>query len=159
MRFAVDGHVETIEIHDAFLGRHLHILARPVISSKVKLPSAAVVVFRDITVQKQNEETLRRYMARLEAMNAMQRAILAAQTPEEIALAALTRIRRLVPFWQARLILFSTTGQDCLMLTADGETHLRPFCSSTSALLRLGGERRLGNFLVVSDLGQLTIYR
>jgi signal transduction histidine kinase len=41
------------------------------------------------------------------------------------------------------------------MLTADGETHLRPFCSSTSALLRLGGERRLGNFLVVSDLGEL----
>ncbi len=154
---AVAGHVETIEICDSILGRHLQILARPVISSKANLPSAAVVVFRDITPQKQNEEAVRRYTARLEAMNAMQRAILAAQTPEEIALAALTRIRPLVSFQQARLILFNTNGQDCLMLIADanGETRLRPFCSSPSASLRLGGARRLGNSFVAGDLAQL----
>jgi signal transduction histidine kinase len=157
VRHAAAGQVETIEIHDMILGRHLHILTRPVLSSKANLPSAAVVVFRDITAQRKNEEALRRYMTRLEAMNAMQRAILAAQTPEEIALAALTRIRQLVPFRQARLILFNTNGQDCLMFTADanGETHLRPFSSSPSTYLQLGGTRRLGNSLVVSDLAQL----
>ena len=157
VRNAVAGHVETTEIQDVILGRHLHILARPVLSAKANLPSAAVVVFRDITAQKKNEEALRRYMARLEAMNAMQRAILAAQTPEEIALAAVTRIRQLVPFRQARLILLNTNGQDCLMLTADanGETHLRPFCSSPSTSLQLGGTRRLGNSFVVSDMAQL----
>ena len=139
------------------LGRHLHILVRPVITSKASLSNAVVVVFRDITAQKENEEALRRYTARLEAMNAMQRAILAAQTPEEIALVALTRIRQLVLFRQARLILFNTNSQDSLMFTADvnGETHLRPFCSSPNASLRLGGARRLGNFFVLSDLAQL----
>jgi signal transduction histidine kinase len=158
VQHAAAGHVETIEVRDVILGRHLHISARPVISSKANLPCAAVVVFRDITVQKQNEEALRHYTARLEAMNAMQRAILAAQTPEEIALAALTRIRQVVPFRQVRLILFNTNTQDCLILTADanGETHLRPFRSFPSASLRLGGTRRLSNSFVVSDLGQLS---
>jgi signal transduction histidine kinase len=139
------------------MGRHLLISARPVISAKANLPSATVVVFRDITVQKQNEEAVQHYTARLEAMNAMQRAILAAQTPEEIALAALTRLRQLVPFRQARLILFNTNAQDCLILTADanGETHLRPFHSSPNASLRLGGTRRLSNSFVVSDLAEL----
>jgi signal transduction histidine kinase len=133
-------------------------VVRPVISSKASLPNAAVVVLRDITAQKQNEEALRRYAARLEAMNAMQRAILAAQTPEEIALAALTRIRQLVPFRQARLILLSTNPQDCLVLIADanGETHLRPLCSSPSMSVQLGGTRRLGNSFVVNDLAQLS---
>jgi signal transduction histidine kinase len=151
------GRAETIEIHDVILGRHLHILARPVIPSKADLPNAVVVVVRDITAHKQNEEALRRYTARLEAMNAMQRAILAAHTPEEIALAALTHIRQLVPFLQARVILFNTNAQDNLMLTADanGETHLRPFCSSPSTSLQLGGTRRLGNSFVISDLAQL----
>lgn len=154
---AAAGRVETIEVRDVILGRHLLISARPVISSKANLPSAAVVVFRDITVQKQNEEALRHYTTRLEAMNAMQRAILAAKTPEEIALAALTRLRQLVLFRQARLILFNTTAQDCMILTADanGETHLRPFHSSPNASLRLGGTRRLSNSFVVSDLAEL----
>jgi signal transduction histidine kinase len=157
VRNAVAGHAETIEMNDMILGRQLHILMRPVISSKASLSNAAVVVFRDITAQKQNEEALRRYTARLEAMNAMQRAILAAQTPEEIALAALTRIRQLVPFRQARLILFTTNAQDSLMVTADanGETHVRPFSLYPSVSLQLGGTRRLGNSFVVSDLTQL----
>jgi signal transduction histidine kinase len=145
-------------MNDVMMGRHLHILVRPVISSKASLPNAAVVVLRDITAQKQSEEALRRYAARLEAMNAMQRAILAAQTPEEIALAALTRIWQLVPFRQARLILLNTNPQDCLVLIADanGETHLRPFCSSPSMSVQLGGPRRLGNSFAVSDLAQLS---
>jgi signal transduction histidine kinase len=151
------GRVETTEVRDVILGRHLLISARPVISAKANLPSATVVVFRDITVQKQNEEKVQHYTVRLEAMNAMQRAILAAQTPEEIALAALTRLRQLVPFRQARLILFNTNGQDCLILTADanGETHLRPFYSSPNASLRLGGMRRLSSSFVISDLAEL----
>jgi signal transduction histidine kinase len=157
LRNAGVGHTETIEVNDVMMGRHLHILVRPVISSKASLPNAAVVVFRDITAQRQSEEALRRYAARLEAMNAMQRAILAAQTPEEIALAALTRIRQLVPFRQARLILLSTNPQDCLVLIADanGETHLRPLCSSPSMSVQLGGTRSLGNSFVVNDLAQL----
>lgn len=156
------GHVDAenvkpVEIYDPFLGRHVQILARPIISAKANLPRAVVVVLRDITAQKQNEAALRRSLMRLEAMNAMQRAILAAQTPEDIVFAALTRIQPLLPIRQARLILFSAQGQDCLMFTADAssESSLRPFCSSPGASPQLGSSRRLTDFLAVDDLAQL----
>src|SRR6202011_3661352 len=54
-------------------------------------------VARDITRRKQNEEALRLHSQRLEAMQEIDRSILAARSPEEIARAALVRLRFLVP--------------------------------------------------------------
>lgn len=62
---------------------------------------------RDITERKQTEESLYRSNQRLEALSEIDRAILRAQSPEEIARTALNRLRRVLPWQQAVVVLFN----------------------------------------------------
>lgn len=66
----------------------------------------AVVVQRDITEQERAEQAIRRYNRRLETLHEIDRGILAAQSPEEIAEAALEHLQYLVPFQQASIVMF-----------------------------------------------------
>ena len=116
-----------LELADAILDRYLRIRVQSLAAHDRNQARTAVVI-QDITYQKTAEAAVQRYTARLEAMTELQRAILAARSPEEIGQAALTRLRQLLPFCQARIILQATQASDCLVMTADanGSTHLRP---------------------------------
>jgi len=77
----------------------------------------AVVV--DITERKRAEEALRRYANRLGALRQIDRAILAAQSPQAIAEAALKHIRRMIPCQRASVVLFDEEAQERVVLAAD----------------------------------------
>jgi signal transduction histidine kinase/PAS domain-containing protein len=148
------GQPDQFETFDPVLQRYLRIRLQPIITQRVDLPATAVIVLEDITERRHNEEALRRSVVRLSTMSEIQRSILAAQSPEEIAQAALTRIRPLIPFRQARVTLCNVGSDEFVVLIADsnGSTHLRPRRFYTSAELPVEDVRRLTQAMVVDDL-------
>jgi len=82
----------------------------------------------DITERKRAEEALRHYLERLSTLREIDRAILAARSPEEIAQAALARIRRLVPCQRASVTLFDFQAREGVVLAVhtNGETRIEP---------------------------------
>jgi PAS domain S-box-containing protein len=83
-------------------------------------------IARDITERKQAEEVLQRYTERLTTMREIDRGILSARAPDEIAYAALSRIRRLIACQLSSVIFFDFTTQTFLRLVMDlsGESSL-----------------------------------
>lgn len=79
-------------------------------------------VARDITERKQTEEALSRSLQRLEALQQIDRAILRAESTEEIAHAALLRMHRVLPYVEAVVALFNfeTGNAQILAGTIDG---------------------------------------
>ncbi len=80
----------------------------------------------DITDRKRAEEALGCYVARLKTLQGIDRAILAAQSPEAIAEAALSHLRHLVPSQRASIALFDSPTQTVSVLAVDvnGETRV-----------------------------------
>ena len=83
-------------------------------------------VGRDITERKMAEDALQRYAERLRTLRAIDGAILAAWSSEEIAQATLRHIRELVPCRVAGIVMFDAeTGEGTLSaLHASGEVGL-----------------------------------
>jgi PAS domain S-box-containing protein len=111
----------------------------------------------DITERKSADEALQRHAQRLEVLNEISQAILAARSPEAIARATLTRIRRLVPFRQARVTLLQAQSNEFLVLAANanGEMHMQPGESVPQGAFGDDAERRLDSFFAISDLASL----
>jgi PAS domain S-box-containing protein len=82
-----------------------------------------VGIARDITDRKQAEEFLRRSTQRLEALQAIDRAILGAASTQDIARAALSRLIQVVRYHQAAVILFNFETNEAQLLAGkvDGE--------------------------------------
>jgi PAS domain S-box-containing protein len=70
----------------------------------------------DITERKQAEEQLRRSAERLTMLHDMDQAILAAQSPAEIASAALARMRRMVPCERCTITLFDFESRQARLI-------------------------------------------
>ena len=152
------GQPITMETYDAQLNRWLRIHAQPT-SAQHGSQTSAIVVFHDITAAKQSEDALRRYAGRLEAINAIGRAILAARSPEEVARAAFHHVRRLIAFKRASIMLYTAATDEYLMLEADanGSVHMWP-STSTSALALTNGspQRHPDRAVIVADLAVLS---
>jgi PAS domain S-box-containing protein len=82
----------------------------------------------ELAERRRIEDALRRYAGRLEVLREIDQAILAAQSPEEIAKATLTRIRQLVRCQRASVAVFdlSTGEATVLAVHADRETRAGP---------------------------------
>jgi PAS domain S-box-containing protein len=79
--------------------------------------------------RKRVEEALQRYVLRLEFLQKIDRVIMAAQSPQEIANAALRHILQLlVPCQRASVALFDFETDEAVLLavSAEGDTHLSP---------------------------------
>ncbi len=146
--------LESFEGYDTFLQRYVQVRVRPIVTQHQNLPVSAVVVVEDITERRHNEAALQRSLARLAALNDIQRAILMARSPEEIATAALMHLRPLVVFRQARVTLQNTDADGFVMLTAEanGSTHLRPSHTCTGADLQFDGHRNWLQEFCVDDI-------
>ncbi len=116
----------------------------------------AVVV--DITERKRAEEALRRYANRLGALRQIDRAILAAQSPQAIAEAALKHIRRMIPCQRASVVLFDEEAQERVVLAADTDGPSEVHTGSRAPLERgdLVPCFRRGEAYLVPDLQALS---
>jgi len=72
---------------------------------------SVLAVARDITERERSRASLRRLAARLQVLHAIDKAILVAESTEEIASAALRNLRRLIPYRRASVVLFTEDGQ------------------------------------------------
>lgn len=79
----------------------------------------------DITDRKQAQDTLGRLNERLKLLHKIDRAILAAQSPEEIARAALTLTRQLVPCSHSAVMVFDDTLATGTVLAAGPNSNGR----------------------------------
>lgn len=79
----------------------------------------------DITERKEAEEALHQYTERLRILHEIDQSVLAAQLPETIAVAAIHRIRRLIPCQRVTVIAIDEEGQTRLLASAsDAEVEL-----------------------------------
>jgi PAS domain S-box-containing protein len=77
--------------------------------------AAALENAEELTARRQAEEALQRHAERLTILNEIGQSILAARMPETIAVAAIGRIRRLVPCQRAMVIAIDESGQTTLL--------------------------------------------
>lgn len=75
-----------------------------------------VVIFRDITMHVQSEEARRQNAKRLENLRAIDRTILSAQSLEEIAQTTLQRLRPLVHYTRANVVVFDFDTREAEVL-------------------------------------------
>jgi PAS domain S-box-containing protein len=117
-----------------------------------------VSVNRDITERKQAEETLQYYVARLEILHNIDRAILAAQSSQEIAQVALRDIRQLlVPCQRASVWLFDLEADEALRLAVSVEGETDPGARERIPLDDLGDitHFRQGRYQIVDELAAM----
>ncbi len=66
---------------------------------------------REVSERKRTEATLRRYAERMRLLLEIDQSILAARSPETVAVAAAGRIRRLIPCQRVLILALTSTGQ------------------------------------------------
>jgi PAS domain S-box-containing protein len=84
-------------------------------------PIKMVGTVQDITEQYRAALALQRYTQRLQTMREIDRAILAAQSPDAVAGAALPRLRHLVPCQRASVVLFDQKNNTCQVIAVDAD--------------------------------------
>jgi signal transduction histidine kinase len=104
--------------------------------------------------RKRSEDSARLSTQRLEAMHAIDQAILTAQSSEEIGAAALSRIRALIPCLRACLVVFNFETQEATWLAAHLDGRSRIAKGFHISLREVGDieDLRQGHVRVVEDL-------
>jgi len=121
-------------------------------------PKYFISVIEDISDRKRAQEALRRSAERLAALHAIDRSILAAQSPAEIAHAALSRMRQLVPCQQASIVLFNFEQGEANILAASTNGDLE---SPEGTIIPIADFvlsevwRQQGQILYVEDIARL----
>lgn len=89
----------------------------------VETPGGELVlegIITDISARKEAEQAMRRYLERLRTLQAMDRDILAAQSPQAIAQAALASVGKLIPdVCCASVLLFNADATEATVLAAN----------------------------------------
>jgi two-component system sporulation sensor kinase A len=128
-RSALDGEtyrdVELAIVHPSGEQHDLLVDTAPIRDSDGEV-TGAVGLFRDITERKRIEETVRLYADRLRVLHEIDRAILAADSADEIASSALPLLRELIPCRRVSVEIFDFDQEQSRLLAvdADGETQL-----------------------------------
>jgi hypothetical protein len=81
---------------------------------------------QDITARKRDEEKLRHSTERLQILRQIDRAVLAAQSPEIIAQVALGHLHRLIPYTQANVVELDLAADTGRQFTVDQSQATTP---------------------------------
>ena len=116
--------------------------------------TGAFAAVTDITKRKRAEEATRQYTERLKILREIDQAILAVQSPEEIALATLQHIQRLVPCHRASVVEFDFDADEGIVLAAHAEGETRSNMRVHVPLEMFGGLEKLhdGNVRLLADI-------
>lgn len=112
---------------------------------------------RDITERKRAEEALRKSNQRLKALQEIDRAILAARSPEQIAQAAMRHIHALVPCLRASVAVFDFEAGKAVLIAVYTKNATRLDVGTELPLEAFGdaGQLWLGKVHVVEDAESL----
>jgi PAS domain S-box-containing protein len=118
---------------------------------------AIVINYQDITERKRAEEALRLYTQRLGAVREIDRAILAAQSLDEVARAALSRLCPLTPCRQALIVLFDLERSEARIIARFVDGELRASEETAEPIDDYGSVETLrqGSCYEVEDLAAL----
>lgn len=108
----------------------------------------------------QAEETLQQYAERLKTLREIDQAILAAQSPEEIAQAALRHVRQLVPCPRASVAEFDLEADEATILATHADDESRVRVGTRISLEPFGHtveELRQGKVQIVEDILSLSL--
>jgi PAS domain S-box-containing protein len=116
-------------------------------------PEGLAVFATNITERKRVEEALRLYAERLEMLHQLDQAILAANSPVEIAEVALRRLRQLVPCQRSGIAVFGSEDRRATMLIIDsnGEVLIDPEIRLPPHLFGESGVTGVPEPLIVRD--------
>jgi|GEM_PF-2985451 len=148
-----EGPFEFVDITRDGVRIPVEITTTPIVGDDGKNKLVLSVV-RDITERKQAEEALRRYAARLEALRKIERRILAASGPQEIAQAALHHIRQMLPCLRVSIVvenMYDPDVFDVLAVYVNGKTELGTSHSIPKSVMDIEMLRQ-GKTVVVNDL-------
>lgn len=109
----------------------------------------------DISDRKQAQEVLRRYAQRLEALQEIDRAILRAESPKQLASAALLRLNSVVPYEQAMVVLFRFQTQEAELLIGGLSGELRGETVPISDLIPIQVSLQQASICYIEDLSTL----
>ncbi|HET8623384.1 MAG TPA: PAS domain S-box protein [Gemmatimonadales bacterium] len=114
-----------------------------------------VAMITDVTDRRRTEERLRRSAERLAMLHDVDHAVLAGRAPSDIASVVLARLRRVVPYRRAEVVLFEPDRDEAVRLAAVDSGDALP-----SARVPLEGygapdERRRGVVQCIGDLSTL----
>jgi len=112
-----------------------------------------VAVFDVITERKRSEEAVQGYVKRLEGLREIDLAILAAESPQATAQAALHRMRGLIPCRWAGVVLFDSQARVATLLAthANGETRVGTGTRFSLEEYTMAEEVRSGRVQLVQD--------
>jgi PAS domain S-box-containing protein len=113
-----------------------------------------VAIKQDITQRVEAEEELHRYTERLEALREIDAALLGARSTPELARGALVRLRHIVPFERAAVVLFDPELTKGTLIAVDQDQPWRPLAGESRPLGEFHdlGELRAAPFLNLQDL-------
>lgn len=148
-----------LETYDPLLRRHILVKVHPVMAKNETMRPTVAIVIQDITQRKQMEEALASYTNRLEVMNSIGEAILAASSTEEVARAATSRLRQLVPFQRAMLALCDHMSNELLFMDVYSENGFDKTIEHRwlqGEAFSEGGRNGLEKILVIDDLSEFS---
>jgi PAS domain S-box-containing protein len=109
----------------------------------------------DISDRKHAQEVLRRYAERLETLHEIDRAILRAESPKQLARAALLRLNSVVPYEQAMVVLFRFQTQEAELLIGGLNGELRGETVPISDLIPIQVSLQQASICYIEDLSTL----
>ncbi len=129
---------------------------RPAEIRLVRLPAAGRNLVRasitDITERKRAETALRRYAKRLETLQEIDRAILAAGSPGAIAQAALRHIQQLIPSYRASVMVWDDDASEGTLCAVNARGVIKLGIGARLPLAAFGGDcLRQGKVHMVDD--------
>ncbi|MCI0421188.1 MAG: PAS domain S-box protein, partial [Acidobacteria bacterium] len=154
---ALDGGTPAFEwIHRNAAGEDIHCEVR-----LMRLPAAGRNLVRgsitNISDQKRAEAALRRYAKRLEILQEIDRAILAAGSPEAIAQAALSHIRQLIPYLRASVMVWNEKAAAGALCAVQSAREVKLGIGARLPLEAFGGDAvRQGQVHMVKDVLELS---
>lgn len=124
-----------------------------------KQPKYFVAVVENISDRKRTEASLQRYSERVLGLHAIDQAILAEKSPQDIAQASLCHLRRLIACQQAMVVLFDSQANEAQVISGAAEGEL---IFSNDQLFPLDkvsnlSELHINKFRHISDLTALAI--
>jgi PAS domain S-box-containing protein len=114
-------------------------------------------ICQDITERKASKQALRRYANRLEILRTIDRAILAAESPSEIAAEAMRRVQQFLPALRSSVALFDWSADEAeiLALHQESASALESGVTIPISEMNLADSMHEGQAHVVHDLDAL----